>query len=62
MQLPPALREAIDRELEGVSLRDLARAAEALSQRYRAEVQDGRLHVSDELAARADLHRLAGRR
>lgn len=55
MQLPPALREAIDRELEGVSLHDLARAAETLSQRYRAEVRDGRLHLGDELAARAYL-------
>lgn len=55
MQLPPALREAIDRELEGVSLRDLARAADALSQRYRAELQDGRLHLGDDLTARAYL-------
>jgi hypothetical protein len=36
MQLPPSLREGIDRELEGISLRDLTRASEALSQRYRA--------------------------
>lgn len=56
MQLPPALREAIDRELEGVSLRDLARASDTLSQRYRAEVQDGRLHLGDDLAARAYLN------
>jgi ribosomal protein RSM22 (predicted rRNA methylase) len=55
MQLPPALREGIDRELEGVSLRDLALAAEALSLRYRAEVRDGRLHLNDEPAARAYL-------
>ena len=55
MQLPPSLRQAIDAELEGVSLRDLAGAAEVLSQRYRAEVRDGRLHLSDELAARAYL-------
>jgi ribosomal protein RSM22 (predicted rRNA methylase) len=55
MQLPPALREAIDRELEGASLHDVARAAETLSRRYRAEVQDGRLHLNDEPAARAYL-------
>jgi ribosomal protein RSM22 (predicted rRNA methylase) len=55
MQLPPALREAIDRELEGIPLRDLMRASEALSQRYRAEAQDGRLHLGDDLAARAYL-------
>jgi ribosomal protein RSM22 (predicted rRNA methylase) len=56
MQLPPALREAIDRELDGVPLRDLARASDALSQRYRAELRDGRLHLSDNLAARAYLN------
>jgi len=55
MQLPPALREAIDRELEGVALRDLARASDALSRRYRSETRDGRLHLSYELAARAYL-------
>lgn len=55
MQLPPSLRAAIDRELEGIALADLARASEALSQRYRGEVQDGRLHLADDAAARAYL-------
>src|SRR5215216_1354716 len=55
MQLPPPLRAAIDRELDGIALADLARASEALSQRYRAEVQDGRLHLADDAAARAYL-------
>jgi ribosomal protein RSM22 (predicted rRNA methylase) len=55
MQLPPSLRAAIDRELEGIALADLARASETLSQRYRAEVQDGRLHLADDMAARAYL-------
>src|SRR5689334_10275655 len=55
MQLPPPLRAAIERELEGIPLRDLARAADTLSQRYRAEVQDGRLHIDDALAGRAYL-------
>jgi ribosomal protein RSM22 (predicted rRNA methylase) len=55
MQLPPSLRAAIDRELEGIALADLARASEALTQRYRAEVQDGRLHLADDQAARAYL-------
>ncbi len=55
MQLPPSLRAAIDRELDGIALADLARASEALSQRYRAEVQDGRLHLADDAAARAYL-------
>lgn len=55
MQLPSALRQAIDRELEGIALADLARAVETLSQRYRAEIRDGRLHLADDLAARAYL-------
>src|SRR5688572_13927159 len=55
MQLPPSLRAAIDRELDGIALADLARASEALSQRYRAELQDGRLHLGDDAAARAYL-------
>lgn len=55
MQLPPSLRAAIERELDGIALADLARASEALSQRYRAEVRDDRLHLSDDMAARAYL-------
>ena len=55
MELPPALRDVSDRALEGVSLADLAEAAEGLSQRYRAEVRDGRFHLSHDLAARAYL-------
>jgi ribosomal protein RSM22 (predicted rRNA methylase) len=55
MELPPALRQAVDAALEGVSTRDLAAASDALSQRYRGEVRDGRLHVSDDLSARAYL-------
>lgn len=55
MQLPPSLRAAIDRELDGIALADLARASDTLSQRYRAEVQDGRLHLADDAAARAYL-------
>lgn len=55
MQLPPDLREAIDRELEGIPLADLARAAERLSERYRSERRDGTFHLNDELAARAYL-------
>lgn len=55
MELPPALRQAVDAALEGVSARDLAAASEALSRRYRGEVRDGRLHVSDDLSARAYL-------
>ena len=55
MELPPTLREVSVLALEGVSLADLTRAAEGLSQRYRAEVHDGHLHLSDDLVARAYL-------
>jgi ribosomal protein RSM22 (predicted rRNA methylase) len=53
MELPPALRHAVDQALEGVSTAQLASATQALSQRYRNEVRDGRLHLSDQLAAQA---------
>ncbi|WP_395016584.1 small ribosomal subunit Rsm22 family protein [Dongia sp.] len=55
MELPRALRQAVDAALEGVAARDLAAASDRLSQRYRAELRDGRLHVGDGMAARAYL-------
>ena len=55
MELPPALRQAVDQALDGVSLADLAAAAQRISQRYRAETVDGRFHISDDLTARAYL-------
>lgn len=55
MELPGALRAAVDRALEGVPLAELQRAADILSSRYRAETRDGRLHLSDEMFARAYL-------
>lgn len=55
MELPPALRQAVDQILEGTSLFDLKPAADLLSRRYRAETRDGRLHISDTLAAKAYL-------
>jgi len=55
MELPRALRDTVDRTLAGVPAAELARAAAALSQRYRAETRDGRHHVADDLAARAYL-------
>ncbi|MDY0884595.1 small ribosomal subunit Rsm22 family protein [Dongia soli] len=55
MELPHALRQAVDRALDGIALADLAQAAAVLSQRYRAEVRDGRLHLSDDAAALAYL-------
>jgi ribosomal protein RSM22 (predicted rRNA methylase) len=53
MELPPSLRHAVDQALEGVSAAQLAAATQALSQRYRNEVRDGRMHLSDQLAAQA---------
>lgn len=53
MELPPRLRQAVDEALEGVSVSDLATATKALSHRYRNEVRDGRLHISDERLALA---------
>ncbi|TKT82624.1 small ribosomal subunit Rsm22 family protein [Aquamicrobium sp. LC103] len=55
MELPAALRQAVEQALEGTPLPDLRRAADLLSRRYRAETRDGRLHVGDDLAARAYL-------
>jgi ribosomal protein RSM22 (predicted rRNA methylase) len=55
MELPAALRQAVDRMLDGTALSDLRRAADILSRRYRAEVRDGRLHLSDVLAVKAYL-------
>jgi ribosomal protein RSM22 (predicted rRNA methylase) len=53
MNLPPPLRQLSDDMLEHLSLSQLSRAAEILSQRYRAETNDGNLHLNDDLAARA---------
>ncbi|HWL05329.1 MAG TPA: small ribosomal subunit Rsm22 family protein [Xanthobacteraceae bacterium] len=55
MELPPALRAGVDALLDGVPLAALADAAATLSRRYRAEIRDGRLHLADDLAARAYL-------
>lgn len=53
MELPSALRAAIERLVADRSQSDLRAAGEALSRRYRAETRDGRLHLSDELLAQA---------
>jgi len=55
MQLPPPLRAAIDRALEGVSSAELTSAAQKLSDRYRAEVRDGTPHLANQHAALAYL-------
>jgi ribosomal protein RSM22 (predicted rRNA methylase) len=56
MELPPLLRAAVDRALSGRRAAELAVAAVALSERYRQERRDRRLHVA---SARSRLHRLA---
>ena len=55
MELPAALRQAIDEALEGAAISELSADAAELSRRYRAEIRDGKFHVSDERAARAYL-------
>ncbi len=55
MQLPPALRQAVDGALDGIPRDALAAAQDNLSQRYRAERRDGRAHIGDALTARAYL-------
>jgi ribosomal protein RSM22 (predicted rRNA methylase) len=51
LELPAALRAALDAALEGVPAAARASASERLSRRYRAELRDGRLHIGDEAAA-----------
>jgi ribosomal protein RSM22 (predicted rRNA methylase) len=55
VELPAALRQAADRMLEAVPLAELRGAAKTLSDRYRAETRDGRLHMADDLAVKAYL-------
>ncbi|AZO55500.1 MULTISPECIES: small ribosomal subunit Rsm22 family protein [unclassified Mesorhizobium] len=55
MELPVPLRQAVDRILEKVPLPDLKQAAKTLSDRYRAELRDGRLHMAQDMAVRAYL-------
>jgi ribosomal protein RSM22 (predicted rRNA methylase) len=55
MELPPTLRQTVDRLLENTPLAELRRAAGLLSSRYRAELRDGRLHLDGELAIKAYL-------
>lgn len=48
MELPPLLRQAVDRLLDGASLTDIAAASAALSQRYREERLGGGRHVGSQ--------------
>lgn len=51
MQLPPPLRAAIDQATNGLDREQLNRAAQRLSHRYRAAVQDGAPHIDDATSA-----------
>jgi ribosomal protein RSM22 (predicted rRNA methylase) len=55
MELPPPLRQAVDRALNRQRPADLAAAAAKLSQRYRDEQRGGRLHVASKEDALAYL-------
>jgi len=55
VELPAPLRQAVDRILEKVPLLELKQAAKTLSDRYRAELRDGRLHMAQDMAVRAYL-------
>ncbi|UVK38014.1 methyltransferase type 11 [Mesorhizobium sp. AR10] len=55
MELPVPLRQGVERILEKVPLPVLKQAAKTLSDRYRAELRDGRLHMAEDMAVRAYL-------
>lgn len=55
MELPAALRQGVDAALEGVPVADIRQTARVLSDRYRAEVRDGRLHMNADMAVKAYL-------
>ena len=55
MELPAQLKQAVERLLDGLPLNTLKQASRTLSDRYRAEVRDGRLHMGDDIAAKAYL-------
>src|SRR5215211_5197209 len=55
MELPPPLRAGVEEILRDTPIADIRKAAELLSQRYRGEIRDGRLHLSERAAATAYL-------
>ncbi|KUM27128.1 methyltransferase type 11 [Mesorhizobium loti] len=55
MELPAPLRQGVDGLLEKMPLPTLKQAAKTLSERYRAELRDGRLHMGEDMAVRAYL-------
>jgi ribosomal protein RSM22 (predicted rRNA methylase) len=55
MELPAQLRQGVDSLLDKVPLPALKQAAKTLSERYRAELRDGRLHMGEDMAVKAYL-------
>ncbi|WP_434721907.1 small ribosomal subunit Rsm22 family protein [Mesorhizobium sp. RIZ17] len=55
MELPARLRQGVDSLVEKVPLPALKQAAKTLSERYRAELRDGRLHMGEDMAVKAYL-------
>ena len=55
MQLPPALKAALDERLDRSDIANLRRSGERLSLRYRAETRDGQAHLSSDAAMDAYL-------
>ena len=55
MELPPLLRNAVDRALSGMPLDQLTATAAVLSQRYREERRDGKAYVASDREALAYL-------
>jgi ribosomal protein RSM22 (predicted rRNA methylase) len=55
MELPPLLRDGVDRILRDTPIAEIRTAATALSERYRSEVRDGRAHLAGPAAATAYL-------
>ncbi len=55
MELPAPLRQGVERLLETIPLATLRQAAKTLSDRYRAELRDGRLHMAEDMAVKAYL-------
>lgn len=55
MELPAALRRAVELYLEGTPLSELRDASDRLSRRYRAETRDGRMHLDGTSAMKAYL-------
>lgn len=53
MELPADLRHAGEELLANVSINELSNASKRLSQRYRSETRDGRMHLDSSMAAKA---------